>query len=310
MTERERPLDEGPDERFESMIDAGAGSGDPLGDPDEVAAALTQAGLADRSEMPRGLRERVLLEGEAVVGASRGGSSAGGGPRRGASPFVLMATGLIAATLAAAVLLFAYVSTTGRLESSRDRLAEATAQIEANEALLASLRVERDSAIARLADATSDLARLDDLERELAVLRGDRTPAEVRRDYETLAGLPGTVRLEFSPFLGGEAAEIARAVRGDVVWNPEAKAGFFRLDGLRPNDPENQQYQAWIIDDRGDEQKVSSGVFDAVAGELIVPLDPSLAIGDPRLFAISIEEPGGMAVPDLNKLVVIAQPGG
>ncbi len=77
--------------------------------------------------------------------------------------------------------------------------------------------------------------------------------------------------------------------------------------GLRPNDPSVEQYQIWVIDERGMEQKVSGGVFNASAdGEIVVPINPSIDLRRVALFAVTIEEPGGTVVPSLKRRVVIA----
>lgn len=92
-----------------------------------------------------------------------------------------------------------------------------------------------------------------------------------------------------------------------MAWNPRLQQGFLRFTGLPVNDPQREQYQAWIIDERGMEQKVSGGVFNATAdGEVIVPLRPGLDIRRVRLFAVTIEAPGGIVVPDLSRRVVVA----
>jgi anti-sigma-K factor RskA len=91
------------------------------------------------------------------------------------------------------------------------------------------------------------------------------------------------------------------------VWNDQLQQGYLRFVGLRPNDPAVEQYQVWVIDERGDEQKVSGGVFNATAqGEVIVPIEPGIDVGRVALFAITIENPGGTWVPDLQRRVVVA----
>ena len=62
-----------------------------------------------------------------------------------------------------------------------------------------------------------------------------------------------------------------------------------------------------MIDERGLEQKVSGGVFNASAeGEIIVPIEPGIDVGRVALFAVTVENPGGTWVPDLSRRVVIA----
>ena len=99
-------------------------------------------------------------------------------------------------------------------------------------------------------------------------------------------------------------------VGGDVVWNDTLQQGYLRFVGLEINDPTKEQYQVWVIDDRGMEQKVSGGVFNATAdGEVIVPIEPGIDVGRVQVFAITVEEPGGIWVPDLKRRVVVAPRG-
>ena len=96
-------------------------------------------------------------------------------------------------------------------------------------------------------------------------------------------------------------------MRGDVVWSDDLQEGYIRFVGLKPNDPNVEQYQIWVIDERGLEQKVSGGIFNASAeGEIVVPITPGIDVGRVALFAITIEEPGGTWVPDLSRRVVVA----
>jgi anti-sigma-K factor RskA len=120
--------------------------------------------------------------------------------------------------------------------------------------------------------------------------------------------VPDTIRIAWAPFnLDGAPAAEQPNIQGDVVWNDRLESGYLRFVGLKPNDPAIEQYQVWVIDERGLEQKVSGGVFNATAdGEVIVPIDPGIAVGRVALFAITVEKPGGTWVPDLKRRVVVA----
>jgi anti-sigma-K factor RskA len=104
-----------------------------------------------------------------------------------------------------------------------------------------------------------------------------------------------------------EIAEYAQ-VKGDVVWSNEQQAGFMRLRGLPSNRSEAAQYQFWIVDPTRDERPIDGGVFDIPAGveEVIVPIDAKLRSTDPKVFAITLEQPGGVVVSDGPLLVVAA----
>lgn len=95
---------------------------------------------------------------------------------------------------------------------------------------------------------------------------------------------------------------------GEVVWSQSAQRGYMRFVGIAKNDPRKFQYQLWIFDkDRDARYPVDGGVFDvSTTGELIVPITARLPIGQPTLFAITVEKPGGVVVSDRKRIVVTA----
>jgi len=97
-------------------------------------------------------------------------------------------------------------------------------------------------------------------------------------------------------------------VRGDVVWNDERQAGFLRLAGMPPNDPQISQYQLWIVDPERDANPVDGGVFDVPRGsdEVIIPINAKLGVSRPTAFAVTREQPGGVVVSDGPLLIVAA----
>ncbi len=107
-----------------------------------------------------------------------------------------------------------------------------------------------------------------------------------------------------------EDSEI-KGVHGDVVWCPSSRRGFLRFRGLPRNDPAREQYQVWLVDDRGSDAsgqttRISVGVFDGAPEEFIVPIEAPAGVGRVELFAVTIEEPGGAATSDLKRRVVMA----
>jgi anti-sigma-K factor RskA len=136
------------------------------------------------------------------------------------------------------------------------------------------------------------------------------TPQSTTTSSPTLDSLlaePGTVLLTWS------ATEDAAATHasGEVVWNNNRQAGFMRFSGLEANDPDDHQYQLWIFDRTRDERyPVDGGVFDiaADATEVIVPIDPRVPVGEPYLFAITVEPPGGVVVSTRQRIALLAQP--
>lgn len=96
---------------------------------------------------------------------------------------------------------------------------------------------------------------------------------------------------------------------GDVVWSNAEQKGYMRFSGLKANNPESVQYQLWIFDEDR-ENPVDGGVFDIPAGtdEVIIPIDAKLNVGQPTLFAITVEKPGGVVVSKRERIVLVADP--
>ncbi len=95
-------------------------------------------------------------------------------------------------------------------------------------------------------------------------------------------------------------------VTGDLVWSPEKQAGYMRLRGLPKNDPSRESYQLWIVDDSQD-KPIDGGTFDVTAdGEVVIPIDAKLKSMNPKLFAITVEKPGGVVVSKMEKFAAQA----
>ncbi|MBX3389996.1 MAG: anti-sigma factor [Phycisphaeraceae bacterium] len=112
-----------------------------------------------------------------------------------------------------------------------------------------------------------------------------------------------------------------KGVTGEVVWSESGQKGFMTFRGLPANDPTKEQYQLWIVDERGLDQRVSGGIFNGtgestgwqgevrsqrVGDELVVEISPRIHVGNPALFAVTIEAPGGTWVSDMKRRVVAA----
>jgi anti-sigma-K factor RskA len=94
-------------------------------------------------------------------------------------------------------------------------------------------------------------------------------------------------------------------VTGDVAWSGERQQGYLRLAGLPVNDRAREQYQLWIVDPDRDVRPVDGGVFDIrTGGESLIAIDAKLAVAKPTVFAITLEQPGGVVVSDGPLLVV------
>jgi hypothetical protein len=101
----------------------------------------------------------------------------------------------------------------------------------------------------------------------------------------------------------------AKQISGDIVWSNAEQKGFLRFQGLPANDPNKETYQLWIFDEnQSDKYPIDGGIFDvAESGEVIVPIDPKIVVKKPKMFAVTVEKPGGVVVSDQQRLVAIAK---
>jgi anti-sigma-K factor RskA len=105
----------------------------------------------------------------------------------------------------------------------------------------------------------------------------------------------------------------AAGASGDVVWSNRAQRGVMRFAGLKPNDRARWQYQLWIFDkSRNEKYPVDGGVFDVPAGEaeVYVKIDPRVPVGEAVLFAVTVEQAGGVVVSTRERIAVLAKVGG
>ncbi len=317
--------------------------------PEELAAAATHRAGMTMEAMPdslarkldamieagieTGIESGIALQPIATYGDSMQKHGTLATPnfssKRSWLPWSLAAAAVLALTTTMIVMRRSAQQREQELAAALEQLTQLKQQVAENESLLATARTElskqkseyavvaqRELKLAeQLADATKKYAALEAehslAEIKIAKLEAPVDPAELARSRTKLLEVPGTVRLAWAPFnLEGAAPAEQPGLTGDVVWNDEQETGYLRFAGLKPNDPKVEQYQVWVIDERGMEQKVSGGVFNATAqGEVIVPIDPGIDVGKVVLFAITVEKPGGTWVPDLKRRLVVAPRG-
>jgi anti-sigma-K factor RskA len=101
---------------------------------------------------------------------------------------------------------------------------------------------------------------------------------------------------------------VREGASGSVLWSTEAQAGVLILDGLEPTGSGDTQYQLWIVDNEREGAPVDGGVFDVIeaSGEVQIPIDAKLVIGDPAAFLITVERPGGVVVSAQARVVMVA----
>lgn len=150
-----------------------------------------------------------------------------------------------------------------------------------------------------------------EVERVVEVPAQPKVPTQTPLDeqYTQLAAKPGVVAAPWGFNADGGDERFANAT-GQIIFDPETQTGYMKLSGLPVNDPDQEQYQLWIVDaDRPDEttNRVDGGVFDVTdAGEVIVPVNPKITAAQPVVFALTIERPGGVVVSQGPLQVVAA----
>jgi hypothetical protein len=105
----------------------------------------------------------------------------------------------------------------------------------------------------------------------------------------------------------------ATGASGDVVFSVAEQRGYMRFHGLAANDPKQHQFQLWIFDSAQDKRyPIDGGVFDVAqntsdgSGDVIVQIQPKIRVTDPTLFAVTVENPGGVVVSKREHIVLTA----
>ncbi|MEZ5346400.1 MAG: anti-sigma factor [Pyrinomonadaceae bacterium] len=100
-----------------------------------------------------------------------------------------------------------------------------------------------------------------------------------------------------------------KSLSGEIVWSDAEQAGFMTFKGLPVNDKSKETYQLWIFDETQDEKTpVDGGVFDINEnGEVIIPIDAKLNVKNPKMFAVTVEKPGGVVVSKREKIVALGK---
>ena len=130
---------------------------------------------------------------------------------------------------------------------------------------------------------------------------------DVKKQFEEMMSAPNMVKANWGAL--PTATDDLKGVSGEIVWSDEKQAGFMRFRGLPVNDRSREQYQLWIFENaKLEDHPKDGGVFDVSAdGEVIIPIDAKLAAKDPKVFAITIEKPGGVVVSDRKKIAALAK---
>lgn len=129
-------------------------------------------------------------------------------------------------------------------------------------------------------------------------------PSLLQQRERLLASAGDITRAEWKQ---GNVKETENIV-GDVVWSDAKQVGYLTLKGLPINDANKEQYQLWIFDETQSEKTpIDGGVFNVTGdGEVIIPIDAKLKARNPKAFAITIEQPGGVVVTTRDRLAGLA----
>jgi anti-sigma-K factor RskA len=127
------------------------------------------------------------------------------------------------------------------------------------------------------------------------------TPEQMRQQF--MASATDMSRADIGP--GKESYKPT----GEIVWSDAKQAGYVKISGLPKNDPSRDQYQLWIFDENQDPKTpVDGGVFNVSSdGEVVVPIDAKIKISRPKVFAITVEKPGGVVVSKQEKVAALAK---
>ena len=104
----------------------------------------------------------------------------------------------------------------------------------------------------------------------------------------------------------------AIGVSADVVWDPQTNSGFLRIVGLKSNDPAIIQYQVWVFDSQRDKRyPLDCALFNVSAdlSEVIIPIQTSIPVRMAKAFAVTVEQSGGVVVPDKAHVVALGTAG-
>lgn len=136
----------------------------------------------------------------------------------------------------------------------------------------------------------------------VAVVDPPKSPT-VTEKRETLLASAGLVKTDW------ESPQEDLDVKGDVVWDNSKQEGYMTFEGLPVNDVSKEQYQLWIFDETQDEATpVDGGVFDVDKdGRAVIPITAKLKVGNPKMFAVTVEKPGGVVVSKREKIVALAK---
>ncbi len=94
---------------------------------------------------------------------------------------------------------------------------------------------------------------------------------------------------------------------GELLWSDSQQKGFVSLSAMEVNDPNQFQYQVWIVDSN-QKYPINAGVFDMVDQNRVdVRLRPNIKITKAIEFVVTKERPGGVVASKRKNIVAVAK---
>jgi hypothetical protein len=138
----------------------------------------------------------------------------------------------------------------------------------------------------------------------LLVLRNEKPLPPERAEQRLRAEAPDLIEREFAGL--GDFGQAG----GSVIWSDSLQQGYMILNGIPANNPQQAQYQLWIVDPARDaDAPVDGGVFDIPrdGSPAVIPIAAKLPLSKPQAFVITLEQPGGVVKSKQEKVVALAK---
>ncbi len=135
-----------------------------------------------------------------------------------------------------------------------------------------------------------------------ATPKKELTPAEKKQQF--LASVNDLIKTSVA-----SPDEKNKELTGEIAWSNTKQEGYVTVKGLPKNDKNKETYQLWIFDETQDEATpIDGGIFDIDEnGEVIIPINAKIDVKKPKMFAVTVEKPGGTVVSKRDKIVALAK---
>jgi anti-sigma-K factor RskA len=138
----------------------------------------------------------------------------------------------------------------------------------------------------------------------LLILRNEKPLPPERAEQRLRAEAPDLIERKFAGL--GDFGQAG----GSVIWSDSLQQGYMILKGIPANNPQQAQYQLWIVDPARDaDAPVDGGVFDIPrdGSPAVIPIAAKLPLSKPQAFVITLEQPGGVVKSKQEKVVALAK---